>query len=1005
MFYSTVLALLGVFVGSSAWGANTKILPGHVPSEVARLTPKGRVATTNQIRLAIGVPLHDPTGFEAFLTALYDPASPDYRQYITPEEFAQRFGPTEAEYAAVKRFAQTNGLAIIGTHSNRLVLDVAGPTAAVEKAFHISLLTYQHPTENRIAFAPNAEPTVDATLPVADVQGLSDFHRPRPKFQKMDTTHVVPRNGSAPDGSGAYFGNDFRNAYAAGATLTGAGQSVGLLQFDGFYASDIAGYARAAGNGRTNIVIQTILLDGFNGVPTTGPNSGSGEVSLDIEMAMAMAPGLSRIVVFEAGPNGFQNDVLNSMAANSSVKSLSSSWGWNGGPSTTTDNIFKLLAAQGQSFFNASGDSGAFTVGASSVNGVDNTSTANAPSSSPYITQVGGTTLSMSGSGSSFASESVWNWGGGSASSGGVSSYYAIPSWQANISMAANLGSTTQRNVPDVAMVADNVFVYYNNGSRGAFGGTSCAAPLWAGYMALVNQQAANTGNAPPGLINAAVYAIGAGQNSSYSYSACFHDTTAGNNYWSSSPNLYPAVSGYDLCTGWGSPNGLSLISALAGSVAATGAVTQASLKISPPTGFAVTGPFGGPFAPTTSTFQLTNTTTAALNWKLLGLPVWLKASATNGTLAASWQTNVALSVNTGASKLKPGSYSTSLTFSNLTAHVAQNVPFSLLVYQPISLSPTNGFAAVGGVGGPYSPNAQTFVLSNLTASSLKWGLVRTSTWLSVSVTNGTLAAGAHGSVTIAVASAANTLPAAVYRSTVVFTNTAGVIAAVPFTLSIGQPLLVNGGFETGNFSGWTQSGNTAYTTVASYNSAYVHSGSRGVQAGPSATPGYLSQTVATTPGQAYLLSLWLRNASGQTPNWFQVQWNGATVAELANLATTGWTNLQFIVTATGSSSSLQLGFQDDPYYLGIDDVSLRAVSTPTAHSAAKNSNGFQFGWNALAGAVYQAQYRTNLFQGDWINLGNAFTANAATMTITDTNATENSPQRFYRMVMVSPQP
>ena len=112
-----------------------------------------------------------------------------------------------------------------------------------------------------------------------------------------------PKNRFAPDGSGSYFGDDFRNAYVPGMTLTGAGQTVGLLQFDGYYSNDIAAYAAAAGNGRTNIVIQTVLLDGFNGAPTTGANSGNGEVSLDIEMAMAMAPGLSKSWFLRADPN------------------------------------------------------------------------------------------------------------------------------------------------------------------------------------------------------------------------------------------------------------------------------------------------------------------------------------------------------------------------------------------------------------------------------------------------------------------------------------------------------------------------------------------------------------------------------------------------------------------------------------------------------------------------------------------------------------------------------
>ena len=151
-------------------------------------------------------------------------------------------------------------------------------------------------------------------------------------------------------------------------------------------------------------------------------------------MAVALAPGLSKIVVFEGGPYGLQNDILNTMAASNQIKQLSCSWGWGGGPSNTTDNIFKEMAAQGQSFFDASGDSDAFTVGSSSVNGVDKTSLDNAPSSCPYITVVGGTTLSTTGPGGSWSSETTWNWGLDNGSyvgtSGGVSSHYSIPTWQ-----------------------------------------------------------------------------------------------------------------------------------------------------------------------------------------------------------------------------------------------------------------------------------------------------------------------------------------------------------------------------------------------------------------------------------------------------------------------------------------------------------------------------------------------------------------------------------------------
>ena len=158
----------------------------------------------------------------------------------------------------------------------------------------------------------------------------------------------------------------------------------------------------------------------------------------------------------------------------------------------------------------------------------------------------------------------MWNWGLTNGeyigSGGGISTYYSIPVWQEGIRMTASGGSATYRNVPDVALTADNVYVTCDNGDGVSVGGTSCAAPMWAGFIALANQQAAAYHHPPVGFINPAVYAIGKGP----SYEACFHNITTGDNTWSVSPNRFYAVSGYDLCTGWGTPNGQALINALA---------------------------------------------------------------------------------------------------------------------------------------------------------------------------------------------------------------------------------------------------------------------------------------------------------------------------------------------------------------------------------------------------------------------------------------------------------
>jgi subtilase family serine protease len=544
------MAAMMVFLAAlTGFGAEPgrKILSGHMVPATAHLVAKGNLPATNELRLAIGLPLRDASGLEKFLAEVSDPASPRYRQYLTPEQFTARFGPTEPDYAAVQDFARTNGFKIVATHGNRLLLDVRASVKDIQRTFHISLKTYRHPGEARDFFAPDTEPTVEAVLPVADVSGLSDYARPQPRVKKLADKLVTPKSGSGYAGN--YFGDDFRRAYAPGTPLNGAGQMVGLLQFDGFYPNDIAAYAVAAGGGRTNIEIQTVLLDNFSGTPT-GSVDGNWEVSLDIEMAMAMAPGLSKIVVFEAPASSvYFNDLLSSMAASNQIKNLSCSWG-GGGPNATAETIFKQMAAQGQSFFNASGDSDAF-VGSISF-----------PSESRNITQVGGTTLTMNDSGSSYGWEKVWNWGGGTGSSGGSSTTYTIPVWQQGLSMAANQGSTTMRNLPDVAMIADNIYIIAGGSGAGVtgIGGTSCAAPLWAGFMALVNQQAAANGLPSAGFINPALYALGKGSN----YPAYFHDTIMGDNFSSGSPTNFPGVAGYDLCTGWGTPTGSNLITALA---------------------------------------------------------------------------------------------------------------------------------------------------------------------------------------------------------------------------------------------------------------------------------------------------------------------------------------------------------------------------------------------------------------------------------------------------------
>ena len=451
------IALLILFGVALPLGATERqrLPKGHVPAAVARLAPLGVLPAGQRLNLAIGLPLRNKAELEALLQQLYDPASLNYHRYLTPGEFAARFGPSEQDYQALVDFAKANGFNVTATHPNRLILDVAGTVSAVEKTFHVRLRKYAHPTEARTFYAPDAEPSVDFARPILHISGLDNYARPHPNVRVRSAgapAKATPKAGTGP--SDNYWGTDFRTAYVPGTALAGNGQSVGLLQFDDFYASDITNYVQEA-TGLTNVPVLTVVpVDG--GI--SAPGSGSIEVSLDIEMAISMAPGLSSIYIYEA-PNdtGLWDDLLSRMATDNLAQQLSCSWS-GGLPDATAESIFMQMASQGQSFFNATGDFDAFTDSISF------------PSDSTNITEVGGTTLTTD-TGATYSSETVWNWGYQSScgcyegSSGGISTYYPIPAYQVGISTSDNQGSTTMRNLPDVALTADNVYVMYGGGS------------------------------------------------------------------------------------------------------------------------------------------------------------------------------------------------------------------------------------------------------------------------------------------------------------------------------------------------------------------------------------------------------------------------------------------------------------------------------------------------------------------------------------------------------------
>jgi uncharacterized repeat protein (TIGR03803 family) len=634
-----------------AQGLEIRVIKGHVPRVIAGLRPLGPVASTRRIDLAIGLPLHNRETLTNLLVQLYDPASPNYRHYLTPRQFAERFGPTEADYQSVIAFAKSNHLVLAGTHPNRMLLDVNGAVADIEQALHLRLRLYQHPTEPRTFYSPDVEPSVDSRVPVLSVAGLDDFSPPRPMDLRSHLTGPGPQpavldaTGSGP--SGAFLGLDFRAAYAPGVSLDGSGESVGLLEFDNYYPGDIEQYEDLAGLPR--IPLTNVLVDGFNGPP--GLNNG--EVALDIQMAISMAPGLSNVIVYE-GTVG--NDLLNRMATDNQARQLSSSWSFGKQVDPTREQIYQEFAAQGQSMFQASGDGGAYGP------------TLYPPADDPFVTAVGGTSLTTTRPGGNWMSETAWF-----GSGGGVSLNYSIPPWQQAVNMAVNRGSTTMRNVPDVAALADAmIWVVANNGQQGTASGTSAAAPLWAGFAALVNQQAATNRQPPIGFINPALYAIGQGP----AFSTTFHDIIAGNNTNDVSPDRFYAVAGYDLCTGWGSPAGSNLVNALL--------APPDALAVSPSFNEVITGPVGGPFTPALPTLSLTNAGILPLSWSLGSTSSWLNASPAGGTLAPGGPgTILSLALNLAATNLVAGSYVADLSFTNQANGFVQQRQVALAVVEP----------------------------------------------------------------------------------------------------------------------------------------------------------------------------------------------------------------------------------------------------------------------------------------------------------------------------------
>jgi len=530
------------------------MLTRHVRDVVTRgeAQPVGRLASSQTMSLNIVLPLGDPAGLETFLSEVYDPNSSSFHKFLTPTEFTAKFGPSQAQYDAVVQFAVSNGFTVIGGSRDAMDVQVKGPVSAVESAFHVQMMTYQHPTENRIFYAPNAEPTTDLSFSLWHVSGLDNYSIPHRLLESRSdyaAAHGIEAKDAvshATTGSGpsaSFLGSDMRAAYYGTGTLTGAGQNLGLFEYLGTDLADLTTYFKNAK--QTNAVPVTVLST--DGTSTScvytraGGDCDDTEQTLDMTQAIGMAPGLSSLVMYVGSTD---TAIIGAMTTHSPLPTaIGCSWGWTPADASTLNPYFEKMAAQGQNFFAASGDSSTWS-----------TKNEAWPADNAYVVSVGGTDLATASAAGPWKSETAWTDSGGGISPDKI----AIPAWQklAGVITSTNKGSTTLRNGPDVSANAN--FTFYTCADQEAclaneYGGTSFAAPMWAAYIALVNQQLVAQGKSTIGFINPTIYA----QNVTSVYDTDFHDIASGKS------GSYSAVTGYDLVTGWGSPNA-GLIAALA---------------------------------------------------------------------------------------------------------------------------------------------------------------------------------------------------------------------------------------------------------------------------------------------------------------------------------------------------------------------------------------------------------------------------------------------------------
>jgi kumamolisin len=549
-------------------------LSGYVSAPATSAPVVGAVPSGTEISLAIALPSQNPDGLQTFVDQVSDPTNPLYRQYLTIPQFAATYGALPSDYQQLVTWAQSYGL-VVTPYANNLLVDVIGTAAQIEQALFVNLVLATRPDGSQF-YEPDREPSLCVPPALEEIEGLDNYTLPASFADKgTGTAPPITFPPPTPPVSGLFQGSDLRSAYLGSGTtcssLTGMGQQIGIAAYDGYSPIDIIAYEANTnlGNFFSDLYFGSVspppvpqpsvsagtLLNGFNGKPSGG--LGSLELALDIEMAIAMAPG-AQVIPIEGR---FPDSIFSAMATltfdgrTPRLRQISDSF------TPMGSRIFvDELVAQGQSIFIPSGDNAAYQQATDTcdcpcsgvtitefpvcpgqcanqctiLRAVEASMTTCAPlptgfdaapfsfgtfadaRSYPNITLTGGTNL-KTGKGQSWKSEVTWDDGpnaaSGGASGGGFVFAVPLPRFQRGI---PNLPSVIERASPDVAAVAKNLYSVSTTCSTNtqfsalpAIGGTcpgtlqpatpvvaagtSASAPLWAGFTALMNEQGAHS--------------------------------------------------------------------------------------------------------------------------------------------------------------------------------------------------------------------------------------------------------------------------------------------------------------------------------------------------------------------------------------------------------------------------------------------------------------------------------------------------------------------------------